>query len=804
MRYFVHFLLFAIFLPQCGDLNRPYFGTVGGEPDPSISSPDIPIFPHPEDWNESHRVWARANGTELCLKCHTRKGSNDPNALPGCFSCHPTFPHTEGWKGPEGSPQPHAQAVYNGTIEDCTPCHAVEKGGLPTRNPSCRDCHTFPYPHPEGWAAAPGNPEPHGEEVLANSTASCARSSCHGNGSAIVPTAGNHGPSCATGGCHGGVYPHAANMRSGEVHGPPAVLNISNCKSCHGTGLNQAPAGVQSCTDCHSSLPLHDFAGVTDESWEGVHGAWVTADYDARLNQCKLCHGEDLRGGLSRVNCFSCHDHMGDFPAGWMAEDNPLHALNFISQMKTGSTSTCQKCHGENYDRPVGPDQISCVTCHTGGVTHVSSSVAAWDTGVGHGDSFSSQFRADDKTADCWGCHGSPVSYQDVYVSTPPVDTAAKLSAEREYLAGQSSCYRCHEAYPHVYYPNPLYESRWILGHWAFLASSPLLTDEEGNRAPDGLDHAQDELRIRALDRTCGGSQEGSCHKNGNRSFRHGNRAEGLCGLYCHSPLRPWKPKWRDTAPPAEGSVHPGPPTVVSTTPVAGAADVPVIIEGSTRGGPIDVYFSEAMDASTVTAPGTFTLKKVSDGSLVDAQNIVCNNDGSVWCGRATLTPTVRLDFSTRYRVTVTSAAKDWGGEAMTTDTSWEFTTAAPDTTPPLVISTNPASGEAGVPLATRVITVTFNEPLTSLSPITVNSGNCATAVMCFKWGTSVIPGSVACDVSSGATDCRTIRFKRIGINNLLTEATYSVFVRGVSDLTGNLMVGTHTFNFTTAPPAGE
>ena len=51
---------------------------------------------------------------------------------------------------------------------------------------------------------------------------------------------------------------------------------------------------------------------------------------------------------------------------------------------------------------------------------------------------------------------------------------------------------------------------------------------------------------------------------------------------------------------------------------------------------------------------------------------------------------------------------KDLAGNARTTDKVWPFTTAA-DTSPPLIVNTDPAYGATGVPV-TKTITASFNE----------------------------------------------------------------------------------------------
>jgi ice-binding like protein/Big-like domain-containing protein len=104
------------------------------------------------------------------------------------------------------------------------------------------------------------------------------------------------------------------------------------------------------------------------------------------------------------------------------------------------------------------------------------------------------------------------------------------------------------------------------------------------------------------------------------------------------------------------------PPTVLSTTPLALAVDVPVSVKPTAT-------FSQAMAAGSLSAT-TFTLKQgataVSGAVTLDAATHV-----------ATFTPAAALANGLLYTATVTTGAKDSSGVALAANHSWTFTTAA-------------------------------------------------------------------------------------------------------------------------------
>jgi hypothetical protein len=103
-----------------------------------------------------------------------------------------------------------------------------------------------------------------------------------------------------------------------------------------------------------------------------------------------------------------------------------------------------------------------------------------------------------------------------------------------------------------------------------------------------------------------------------------------------------------------------------TTLPLTSSTDPLSAATGVARNKTITTTFSEAMDASTITA-STFTLKK---GTTAVAGAVTYT--GLV----ASFTPTNLLDASSVYTATISTGAKDVAGNAIAINTVWSFTTA--------------------------------------------------------------------------------------------------------------------------------
>ncbi len=186
----------------------------------------------------------------------------------------------------------------------------------------------------------------------------------------------------------------------------------------------------------------------------------------------------------------------------------------------------------------------------------------------------------------------------------------------------------------------------------------------------------------------------------------------------------------------------------------------------------ITATFSKAMDPSTITTT-TFTITQ----GLTVISGLVSYSGTT-----ATFTPSANLAPNTTYTGTISAGAKDMAGNSLATNYVWSFTTgAAPDVTPPTVISTDPANLATGVALD-KMITASFSEAM--------NSSTITTTSFTVQTGGSPVSGTV---VYTGTT----ATFSPSA--NLAPNTTYTATITtAAQDLAGNPLVTNYAWSFTT------
>jgi hypothetical protein len=212
------------------------------------------------------------------------------------------------------------------------------------------------------------------------------------------------------------------------------------------------------------------------------------------------------------------------------------------------------------------------------------------------------------------------------------------------------------------------------------------------------------------------------------------------------------------------------PPTVSTTSPADNATGIALNTS-------VSATFSEAMNNSTLNT-ASFTLG-VHGGPSVTGTVQVSGNT-------ATFTPTASLAGNTRYHARITTAAMDTAGNALAATYTWHFTTgAAPDTTPPTVISTSPVSGGTGAAQNSSV-SATFSEAMSN-STLNTSSFTLRRATS----GSPVVGGTVNV---SGNTATFTPTASLAGNTQYIANITTSV-----TDAAGNALATNYAWNFTTS-----
>jgi Ice-binding-like/Bacterial Ig-like domain len=228
------------------------------------------------------------------------------------------------------------------------------------------------------------------------------------------------------------------------------------------------------------------------------------------------------------------------------------------------------------------------------------------------------------------------------------------------------------------------------------------------------------------------------------------------------------------------------PPRVITTNPASAAGGVPA----NQR---IAATFSEVMDPTTITAPGTFTVAVAGAGGAAVSGTVTYSFSTAVF------TPTANLPPSTEFTATITNAAEDLSGNALVAGgvpNPWSFTTsAAPDTTPPTITLTNPASAAPNV-LLNQTVNATFSE---AMDPVTILAPGTFTLAVAGPGGAAVA-GNVTYDtVGQIATFTPTA--------NLAATTQYTATItNAATDLAGNPLaagVAPNPWNFTTGASVG-
>ncbi|MGH9690971.1 MAG: Ig-like domain-containing protein, partial [Candidatus Acidiferrales bacterium] len=216
-------------------------------------------------------------------------------------------------------------------------------------------------------------------------------------------------------------------------------------------------------------------------------------------------------------------------------------------------------------------------------------------------------------------------------------------------------------------------------------------------------------------------------------------------------------------------------PKISFATPAGGGTNIPI-------NQTIAATFNTPMNASTITATGTFTLEVTSGGAAVPG---AVTYDGA--SNTAILAPAGALAASTQYTATVTTAAQSAPGIALAANYVWNFTTGIDaNAGAPRVTSTSPAGTAINVPVNQK-IAATFSQ---AMSPATISASGTFTVAETIS-GTPVT-GAIVYDAASN-----TAIFAPDSGLSVNTEFTATI-TTATADLTGVAMGANFVWSFTT------
>jgi hypothetical protein len=217
------------------------------------------------------------------------------------------------------------------------------------------------------------------------------------------------------------------------------------------------------------------------------------------------------------------------------------------------------------------------------------------------------------------------------------------------------------------------------------------------------------------------------------------------------------------------------PPTVSLNVPAAGATNTALNTH-------ITATFSEDMDPSTITA-ASFTLTASGGTPVAGTVSYAAGARSAIF----TPTTPATLVAGTTYNATITTAAKDLSGNALAGNFAWSFTTGSTiDTTPPTIVSTNPANSVTGI-CTNKSVNVTFSE---AMDPSTINTAT-------FSVATSAAPGTPLAGVVTYNALSNVATFTTT--STLTANTSYvATITTGAKDLAGNALSTAATTTFTT------
>lgn len=145
---------------------------------------------------------------------------------------------------------------------------------------------------------------------------------------------------------------HPANFLS--THPGFAVADVNQCTLCHGSDLTGGISN-QSCflSACHHD-PEPNWVVLPSGPPQGHGSSAKAVPGSSGFVSCQICHAEDFSGGGAQVSCLSasCHGGPGQspHPANWRSRDTYVH-----TSTAEENASVCARCHLGGANSPIIP-----------------------------------------------------------------------------------------------------------------------------------------------------------------------------------------------------------------------------------------------------------------------------------------------------------------------------------------------------------------------------------------------------------------------------------------------------------------
>ena len=220
------------------------------------------------------------------------------------------------------------------------------------------------------------------------------------------------------------------DTNSVEFHGNMLKANnfdLSSCKQCHGAKLNGGITKVD-CSSCHNYPHPANFSDTTKAEF---HGQFLRSN-SFTLTECAKCHGSDFTGkGSAQLNCKSCHSVYPHDP-GFSVASSPAFHGQYL-QATSFNLTNCAKCHGSDFTGN-GAAALNCKSCHSE-YPHIPG-YATPNSSTFHG----LFLKADNyNMVNCQKCHGNDFAGNGA--------SQANCKSCHTQSAGPLACNTCHGSF---------------------------------------------------------------------------------------------------------------------------------------------------------------------------------------------------------------------------------------------------------------------------------------------------------------------------------------------------------------------